>query len=298
MDNKQKTISSRPKGPVKEVALSSSPAPVYYIDPPSGWPRLDLYELWGYRDLLYFLIWRDIKIRYKQTVIGIFWAILQPLLTMAVFTVLFGRLVRVPTGEIPYPLFAYSALVPWTYFTHALTKAINSMIEQRAVITKVYFPRLILPIAAVSAAFMDFIVSFIVLLGMIFLYGWIPTAALITIPFFILLAIATALAIGLWLAALNVQYRDISNAMPFLMQIWLFVTPIAYPSSIIPSAWRWLYGLNPMTGVVEGFRWALLGTADQVPFLLLAVSTFAVASLLIGGLYFFRYKENYFADVV
>lgn len=273
-------------------------SPVIIINPPAGWVHLELHELWQYRDLLYFLIWRDIKIRYKQTVIGATWAIIQPLLTMVVFTVLFGRLARVSSEGIPYPIFAYSALVPWTYFTHALNKSIDSIVNQKALITEVYFPRLILPIAAALAGLVDFVIAFLILLILMFYYSLVPTLAIFTLPLFILLVIATSLGIGLWLAALNVEYRDISNAVPFFIQLWLFATPIAYPSNLIPEPWRAFYRLNPMAIVVEGFRWALLGGTSQPPGLILLISSVSVAGLLLGGLYFFRRKEETFADVV
>jgi lipopolysaccharide transport system permease protein len=267
------------------------------IHPPRGWAALNLAELWEYRELLYFLTWRDIKVRYKQTVLGAAWAIIQPFSTMVVFSIFFGWLGRMPSDGLPYPIFAYSALVPWMYFANALTHSSNSLIEHERLITKVYFPRLIVPMAAVLAAFVDFAVAFVVLIGMMFFYGVIPTAAIWTIPIFTLLAGVTALGVGLWLAALNVQYRDVRYTIPFLVQFWLFATPIAYPSSLVPEPWRTIYGLNPMAGVVEGFRWALLGK-QQGPGLLLAISILMVVGLLVGGLYTFRRMEDTFADVV
>lgn len=271
--------------------------PATLIQPPSGRTRLELKELWNQKDLIYLLMWRDIKIRYKQTMVGATWVIFQPFITMVVFTLFFGRLVKVPSDGLPYPIFAYSALVPWTFFAHALTKAGSSLVENQAVLTKVYFPRLVFPIAAVLGGLVDFAVAFTVLLGMMLFYGVMPTIAIFTLPFFVGLAIATALAVGLWLSAINVKFRDVTHAMPFLTQLWLFVTPIAYPSSLIPEGWRAVYGLNPMAGVVEGFRWALLGNRPP-PGPLLLVSILAVAALLIGGLYFFRRKEDTFADVI
>ncbi len=287
-------------GSESPCAASEIPStlPVIHIDPPAGWPHLQLRELWEYRDLAYLLVWRDIKVRYKQTVIGAAWAILQPFLAMVVFSVVFGQLARLPTDGIPYPVFAYSALVPWTYFTHALTKSIGSVVDQRAMVTGVYFPRLILPIAAVVAGFVDFLIAFVVLLLLMLWYGLMPTVAVLTLPLFVLLAVATAMGVGLWLAALNVHYRDIAYAVPFLIQLWLFVTPIAYPSSLIPRPWRALYALNPMAGVVEGFRWALLGSGNQPPGTVVLVSATAVAALLVGGLYYFRRTEETFADVI
>ena len=271
--------------------------PVTIIRPSSGWVPLRLRELWEYRELLYFLTWRDIKVRYKQTVLGAAWAIIQPFFTMVVFSIFFGALAGIPSEGIPYPIFAYSALVPWMYFANALTQSSNSLVEYEGVITKVYFPRLLVPMAAVLAGLMDFAIAFIVLIGMMLFYGIVPTAAIWTVPLFILLATATAGGVGLWLSVLNVQYRDVRYAISFLIQFWLFATPIAYPSSLVPEPWRMIYGLNPMVGVVEGFRWALLGTG-QAPGLLIAVSVLMVAALLISGLYYFRRMEDTFADVV
>jgi len=266
------------------------------IRPSRGWVSLDLRDLWRYRELLYFLTWRDIKVRYKQTVFGAAWAILQPFFTMIVFSVFFGQLAKVPSDGIPYPIFAYCALLPWSYFAGALDRASNSLVGSSHLITKVYFPRLAIPISAVLAGLVDFGIAFVVLLGMMVYYGFAPTAAALTLPFFLFLAVATALAVGLWLSALNVQYRDVRYTVPFLTQFWLFATPIAYPSSLVPERWRAWYGLNPMAGVVEGFRWALLGKEPPGP--LLVVSTVVVALLLIGGLYYFRRMEKTFADVV
>ncbi|NLF12097.1 MAG: ABC transporter permease [Anaerolineaceae bacterium] len=258
--------------------------------------HLELRDLWHYRDLLYFLVWRDLKVRYKQTVLGAAWAVIQPFFTMVVFSVFFGRLGRIPSEGMPYPIFAYAALVPWTYFANALTQASNSLVDQQHVITKVYFPRLLVPLAPIVAGLADFGIAFVVLLGMMLFYGVAPTVAIWTLPLFVLLAIATALGVGLWLSSLNVQYRDFRYTVPFLVQFWLFATPIAYPASLVPERWRALYGLNPMAGVVEGFRWALLG--QQAPGPLLLVSVIMVAALLVGGLYYFRHMEETFADVV
>ncbi len=258
---------------------------------------LHLTEIWEYRELLYFLIWRDIKVRYKQTALGAAWAILQPFLTMVVFSVFFGRLGKIPSDGVPYPIFAYTALLPWQLFAHALTQSGTSLVANQGLITKVYFPRLIIPIAAALAGLVDFAIAFMVLLGMMMYYGIIPTAAVATLPLLLLLATATALAVGLWLSALNVRYRDVRYTLPFLTQFWLFATPVAYPSSLVPEPWRALYGLNPMAGVVEGFRWALLGKATQ-PGPLMAVSVLAVIALLIGGIMYFRRIESTFADVI
>jgi lipopolysaccharide transport system permease protein len=271
--------------------------PVLVIRPSRGWVSLNLRELWEYRELLYFLIWRDVKVRYKQTALGAAWAILQPFLTMVVFSVFFGGLAKVPSDGIPYPVFSFAALLPWQLFAHALTESGSSLVANQQLITKVYFPRLVIPISAVLAGLVDFGIAFVVLLGMMAYYGITPTAAILTLPLFLLLAIATALAVGLWLSALNVQYRDVRYTLPFLTQFWMYATPIAYPSSIVPERLRPLYGLNPMAGVVEGFRWALLGRAGNVGPMVI-VSALAVAVLLIGGLMYFRRMERAFADVV
>ena len=271
--------------------------PTIIIRPSKGWVPLRLKELWEYRELLYFLVWRDVKVRYKQTVLGAAWAVIQPFFTMVVFSIFFGRLAGIPSDGLPYPIFAYCALLPWQLFSHAMTESGNSLVANQNLITKVYFPRLVIPLAAVLAGLVDFGVAFLVLLGMMAYYGIMPTMAAVTLPLFILLAIATALAVGLWLSALNVQYRDVRYTIPFLTQFWLFITPIAYPSSLVPEGWRVLYGLNPMAGVVEGFRWALLGTANaRGP--MLVVSVVVVIVLLIGGLFYFRRMEKTFADVV
>jgi lipopolysaccharide transport system permease protein len=286
---------------VKDILLHLLPGnisqPVIYIRPSSGWVPLNLRDLWEYRELLYFLVWRDIKVRYKQTVLGAAWAIIQPFFTMVVFSIFFGRLARISSEGIPYPIFSYTALVPWMYFASALAQASNSVVEHERVITKVYFPRLILPMASILSGLLDFAIAFTVLVGMMLFYGITPTTAIWTVPFFVLLVMMTALGVGLWLSALNVQYRDVRYTIPFLIQFWLFATPIAYPSSLVPEPWRTIYGLNPMAGVVEGFRWALLGKT-HAPGPLLAVSALTVIGLLIGGLYYFRRMEDTFADVV
>jgi len=271
--------------------------PTIIIRPSKGWAPLHLKDLWEYRELLYFLVWRDVKVRYKQTVLGAAWAIIQPFFTMVVFSIFFGHLAKIPSDGIPYPIFAYCALLPWQLFSHAMTESGNSLVANQNLITKVYFPRLVIPLSAVLAGLVDFAVAFMVLLAMMAYYGMAPTMAVATLPLFILLAIATALSVGLWLSAMNVQYRDVRYTIPFLTQFWLFATPIAYPSSLVPEGWRALYGLNPMAGVVEGFRWALLGTANA-PGPMLAVSVAVVLALLIGGLYYFRHMERTFADVV
>ena len=275
----------------------SQALPTFRIDPPSGWTSIGFRELWDYRELLYFLTWRDVKVRYKQTALGAAWAIIQPLFMMLVFSLFFGRLAGIKSDGIPYPIFTFCALLPWQLFAHALTESSNSLVANERLITKVYFPRLVVPIAAVLGGLVDFAVAFAILLVMMFYYGIVPTWAIVTLPGFILLAVLTALGVGLWLSALNVKYRDVRYTINFLIQFWLFATPVAYPSSIVPAKWRALYGLNPMAGVVEGFRWALLGKQEG-PGAMLWVSVAVVIAILVGGLYNFRRMEQQFADVV
>jgi lipopolysaccharide transport system permease protein len=259
--------------------------------------NLNLKEVWEYRELLYFLVWRDIKVRYKQTALGAAWAILQPFLTMVVFSVFFGQLAKVPSDGIPYPVFAFCALLPWQLFSYALSQAGNSLVGNQQLITKVYFPRLLMPIAGVLSGLVDFVIAFFVLLALMLYFGILPTAAVVTLPLFIVFATATALGVGLWLSALNVQYRDVRYVLPFLTQFWLFATPVAYSSSLVPEQWRTLYGLNPMVGVVEGFRWALLGKSN-LDISMVVVSAAVVILLLITGLMYFQRMESTFADVV
>ncbi|MFI5177692.1 MAG: ABC transporter permease [Vicinamibacterales bacterium] len=275
----------------------ASELPVYTIAPAAGWVPVRLGEIWEFRELLFFLVWREVKIRYKQTALGVGWAIVQPVLAMVVFSIFFGRLGHLPSDGLPYPIFAFSALVPWQLFAFALAESSNSIVANQRLVTKVYFPRLIMPMAAVGVGLVDCCLSLCVLFGLMAYYGIAPSAALWTLPAWILLALATALAVGVWLSALNVRYRDIRYTLPFLTQIWLFATPVAYPTSIVPEAWRAIYALNPMVGVVDGFRWALLGRAPAPP-LTVAVSCVAVAALLAGGLFFFRRTERTFADVI
>jgi len=280
-----------------DTSVSTEPIPVLILRPSKGFLRLDLKALWDYRELLYFLVWRDIKVRYKQTALGAAWAILQPVATMLVFSVFFGRLAKVPSDGVPYPIFAYVALLPWQLFAFALSESSNSLVASQNLITKVYFPRLVIPISSVLAGLVDFAVAFVILLVMMLYYGIVPTAAMALLPLFLLFAVATALSVGLWLSALNVKYRDVRYTIPFLTQFWMFATPVAYPSSLVPEKWRPLYGLNPMAGVVEGFRWALLGKS-HAPGPLLLVSVAAVVVLLIGGLRYFKKTESTFADIV
>jgi len=267
------------------------------ISPPSGWLDLNLRELWDYRELLYFFVWRDLKVRYKQTAIGALWAILQPFLTMLVFSLFFGRLAHIPSNGLPHSVFYYSALLPWIYFSGALHSATNTMVENQKVITKVYFPRLLLPMAAVTSGLVDLGFGFIVFVGMLVYYGIAPGRAILLLPFFLLLAVLTALGVGLWLSALNAIYRDVRYVVPFLIQFWMFASPVAYPSSLVPERWRWLYGLNPMAGVIEGFRWSLTGTGEP-PNAMLALSTAMVLLLLAGGVIYFQKMEGTIADVV
>lgn len=265
--------------------------------PSKGWAWPKLRELWEYRELLYFFAWRDIKVRYKQTVMGALWAIIQPLITMIIFSLFFGRLAKIPSDGLPYPVFSYAALVPWTFFTNAVTQASNSLVFSANMVKKIYFPRLSLPIATVLAGILDFVLAFLVLLGIMLYYGIAPTINIIWLPFFFLLALVTSLGVGLWLSAMNVQFRDVRYTVPLITQVWLFVTPIAYPSSLLAEPWRTLYGLNPMAGVVEGFRWALLGT-DTAPGPMTIVSAVVALALFISGAFYFRRMEQGFADVL
>lgn len=267
------------------------------IEPTSGWMPLRLREVWQYRELALFLAWRDISVRYKQTVLGAAWAIIQPVFSMIIFSIFFGRLAHVPSDGLPYPIFSYAALLPWNYFATAMVNASESLIASEKVITKVYFPRLVIPLAAVFPAAVDFAVAFVVLLGMMAFYGIAPTINVVWLPLFLLLALVTALSVGLWISAMNVQYRDFRYVVPFLTQFWLFASPVAYPSSLVPEPWRALYGVNPMAGVIEGFRWALLGT-DALPGTTVAVSVGVALALLVSGAYYFRRMERTFADVI
>ncbi|HEY0404972.1 MAG TPA: ABC transporter permease [Pyrinomonadaceae bacterium] len=280
-----------------EQAVTAESVPTLVIRPAQGWTAPELKEVWAYRELLYFLTWRDIKVRYKQTALGAAWAVIQPFFMMLVFSLFFGRLAGVPSDNIPYPVFTFCALLPWQLFAQALAESSNSLVANERLITKVYFPRLVVPVAAVLGGLVDFAIAFVVLLGMMAYYRIVPGMAVIYLPLFVLLAVMTALGVGLWLSALNVQYRDVRYTLTFLTQFWMFLTPVAYPSSIVPEKWRALYGLNPMAGVVEGFRWALLGKTEA-PGPLLAVSVVAVVLILVGGLYYFRRMEETFADIV
>jgi lipopolysaccharide transport system permease protein len=271
--------------------------PLLRIVPAAGWSTLNLRELWQSRELLYFFVWRDIKIRHKQTAVGAGWAILQPLMTMAVFSLFFGKLAKIPSNGLPYPIFYFSALLPWTYFSGALQNATNVIVEQQRIITKVYFPRLILPLSAVVSGLLDFAIGFIVFLIMIAWYRITPGKAMFFFPLFLLMAVLTALGVGLFLSALNAIYRDVRYVLPFLVQFWMFASPVAYPTSLVPRHWRWLYGLNPMAGVIEGFRWSLTGKGEP-PGLLLAASIFMVLAVVAAGAVYFQKMEGTIADVV
>ena len=279
------------------VPQAADGARVIRITPTRGWVALRLGELWEYRELLYFLIWRDIKVRYKQTILGAAWAIIQPFFTMVVFSLFFGKLAGMASDGVPYPVFSFAALVPWTFFANGLSQASNSLVSSAGLLTKVYFPRLTIPLAAVCAGVVDVLLASVVLLGMMFAFGVAPTANVVWLPALLLLAFVTALGVGLWLSTLNVLYRDVRYVVPFLVQLWLFCTPIVYPSSLIPDRWRALYALNPMVGVVEGFRWALLGT-DTAPGLAVGLSALVALALLVSGAFFSRRMEKTFADVV
>jgi len=282
------------------VATDSTPLaddrPVYNIAPSRGWVPVNLAELWEFRELFGMLVWRQISVRYKQTVLGITWALIQPVMTMVVFSVFFGRLAGIPTDGVPYPVFAFCALLPWQLFALSLAEASNSVVANQHMLTKVYFPRLLLPLAAIALGLVDFALSFVVLAILMFWYGIAPGWPLLSLPLWTLLAVMTCVAVSLWFAALNVRYRDVRYTLPFLTQLWLFATPVAYPTSMLPEAWRSLYALNPMVGVVDGFRWALVG--GPWPGATVFVSAAAVAVLLVGGLFYFRRTERTFADVV
>lgn len=279
------------------TALAPSAVPVMRITPPTRWWAVPFAELWEFRELVYFFVWRDIKIRYKQTAIGAAWAVLQPFLTMVVFTVIFGKFANIGSDGLPYEIFYYSALLPWMYFATALQNATNTIVENQRLITKVYFPRLALPLSSVLSGLVDFGVSFLMFIAMMAYYHIRPTPAVLWFPVFLLLAILTALGVGLWLSALNAIYRDVRYVMPFLVQFWLFASPVVYSSSRVPSKWRWLYGLNPMAGVIEGFRWSLTGHG-QPPGRPMLISLGVVIAVLLSGVAYFQKMETAVADVV
>ena len=270
--------------------------PPILIRPRRGLVPINLRELWDYRELLYFLTWRDVKVRYKQTLFGFAWAVIQPFGLMVVFTLFFGTLAKVPSEGIPYPIFNYVALLPWTLFAEGLNRSSNSLVAEQNLVQKVYFPRLVMPLSGILSPVVDFAIAFIILIGMMFYYHIYPTIAILCLPAFILLALVTAFGAGLWLSAVNVQYRDVRYVLPFLTQLWLFISPVVYSSTLLPERWRIIYGLNPMAGVIEGFRWALLNTSPPGP--LTAVSVVMVLIIVISGLYYFRHTEKTFSDVV
>jgi lipopolysaccharide transport system permease protein len=279
------------------LPLPSSASNTIRIEPPRGLFELRLREVWAYRELLYFFVWRDVKIRYKQTAIGVAWVVLQPLLNMMVFTLFFGRLAKLPSQGLPYPVFYFAALVPWAYFAYALQMTTNVVVENQRLITKVYFPRLILPISSALSGLVDFAIGFVVLAIFTFAYGIRPTLAALWLPVLLALAFFTALGVGLWLSALNALYRDVKYVIPFFVQFWMFASPVAYPSTLVPQRWRWLYGLNPMAGVIDGFRWAITGRGEA-PGLILLASSAAVGLVFFGGLLFFNKMETAVADRV
>lgn len=278
------------------MSTSTTAVEIVRIAPSGPWVALRLRDLWEFRELLYFLVWRDVKVRYKQTALGAAWAMLQPFFTMLIFSIFFGRLAKIPSDGVPYPLFCYAALVPWTFFATGLLQSANSLVGNTNLLKKVFFPRLTIPIAAVAAMSIDFLCALVVLAGMMVFYGAVPSWNVLWLPAFVLLTFTTSLGVGLWLSALNVKFRDVKYLVPFLVQIWMFATPIAYPSSLLSEEWRAWYALNPMVGVVEGFRWALLGTATR-PGVMVAASALVAFALLVSGAYFFRRTERTFADV-
>lgn len=282
------------------IPNSHNPAitePTVVIEPRKGVFHLDLKSIWEYRELLYFLVWRDLKLRYKQTSIGIGWTVLQPLIAMVIFTVIFGHFAKIPSDGVPYPIFAFCGLLPWTYFATALNRCMVSVVADAQLVSKIFFPRLLLPIAGTISGVIDFFISLGLFLGLMVWYGFVVTWWLLTLPLFLMLALLTALAVGLWVSALNVRYRDVTYTIPFLIQAWMFASPVIYPVSMIPEKYRSLYSLNPMAGVIEGFRWALLGKANP-DFSVMAVSVVVVIGVLAGGLVFFRRMERTFADIV
>lgn len=281
----------------QSVLKDPTEIPLVVFEPSKGWRSLELKELWKYRELLYFLTWRDVKVRYKQTTLGVAWTVIQPLMTMVIFSLIFGQLAKLPSEGVPYPIFSYAALLPWQLFSGALTRAGTSLVGNANLLTKVYFPRLIIPLSAITAGLVDFAISFLVLLGLMLYYAIVPTWTMLLLPFLVLFAVLTALGVGLWLSALNVQYRDVQHMIPFLVQVWMFASPVAYSAVLIPKGpWRIVYGLNPMAGVIHGFRWILLN--GKPPDELMIVSLIMVVVLLVSGLFYFKRMEKTFADIV
>ena len=279
------------------VPATATDPPVLRIAPPQGWWEVDFHELWQFRELIYFFVWRDIKVRYKQTAIGAAWAILQPALTMIVFALFFGKLAHMPTEGLPILVFYYSGLLPWMYFSNSLTSATNTIVQNQGIITKVYFPRLALPISSVLSGLVDFAIGCLLLVPLMVYYRVRPGLPLLLLPVFLLLSVLMAIGAGLWLSAMNAIYRDVRYVVPFLVQFWLFASPVAYASSIVPAKWRWLYGLNPMAGVIEGFRWSITGRGDP-PGRMIIVSVLVVLVVLASGLFYFQKMESTVADVV
>ncbi len=288
--------SETPPTGVPPAGYSLPDEPVVRIRPSRSWVAIHVRELWAYRELLYFLTWRDVKVRYKQAALGAAWAVIQPVATMLIFTLFFGKLAKIPSDGIPYPIFAYAALLPWTFFANAITNSGNSLVGSASLITKVYFPRLIVPAAAVGAGLVDFAIAFVVFVGLFFYYGFAVTWQILLFPALVLLTATLALGVGLWMSALNVKYRDIRYALPFLVQLWMFASPVIYPSSLMPAKWRWVLVINPLTGIIEGYRAALLGR--PVIWGALAYSAVASIAVLIYAAYFFRHMEREFADIV
>ena len=282
---------------IESSTLAKQDEEITLIKPSKGWGSLNLRELWVYRELIYFLTWRDLKVRYKQTALGAGWAILQPVLSMVVFSIFFGGLLNVDSGDVPYPIFSYAAILPWGVFAKALNDTGRSLVSNRAMLTKIYFPRMVIPLASVFSSLADFLIAFIVMLGLMYYYQIAPTSNIWTLPLFLLLAVITALGVGLWLSAMNVLYRDIGYMIPYITQLWFYLTPIVYSASEVPERWQFFYALNPMVGVVEGFRWALLGTSDP-PSPMIGVSAVIALILFISGMYYFRRMERTFADMV
>ena len=282
---------------MKSAVTSQQQPMLTIVKPSAGWAALKLGDLWQYRELILFMTWRDLKVRYKQTFLGASWAILQPFLTMLIFSIFFGNLAGVSSDDVPYPIFSFTALTLWTLFSKALQDASRSLVASSHMITKIYFPRMILPLSSVLAGVVDFAIAFVVLIIMMIYYGIYPTLQILVLPLFLILALVTAMGVGLWLSALNVIYRDVGYVLPFLTQAWMFLTPIAYPTSIVPPRWQTLYAVNPMTGAVEGFRWALLGSG-QPPGWMTAVSALVAVILLISGMFYFKRMERLFADMV
>lgn len=268
------------------------------IKPVKGWVALNLKDLWMYRELIYFLTWRDLKVRYKQSVLGVLWAILKPVMTMVVFTIFFGNFAKMPSDGVPYPIFSFTAVVPWEFFAAALSVSARSMVSSGNMVSKIYFPRIIVPLSSVMANLVDFLIAFVILIGMMLVYHITPTINILWLPFFLLLAFITAFGVGLWFSALLVMYRDVGYLLPFLTQLWMFASPVAYSTSLVPEKWRILFSLNPMAGVIGGFRWALLGIEQSVSFGMLAISSGIAVAIMISGLYFFRRMERIFADMI